>query len=69
MLHRNIIFRTDTVPDNVFSSYDGNAEQLQAWLETSCREPCRVLGIPHNSNYSWGRFFWEKNSDGSPWTK
>jgi hypothetical protein len=27
------------------------------------------LGIPHNSNYSWGHFFWEKNSDGSPWTK
>ncbi|HLG87064.1 MAG TPA: DUF3604 domain-containing protein [Alphaproteobacteria bacterium] len=69
MLHRNVIFRTDHVPDNVFSSYDGSAEQLQAWLDADCREPCRVLDIPHNSNYSWGRFFWEKNSDGSPWTK
>ncbi|HLG86783.1 MAG TPA: DUF3604 domain-containing protein [Alphaproteobacteria bacterium] len=30
----------------------------------------KVLTIPHNSNYSFGRFFWDgKNSDGTPWTK
>ncbi len=69
MLHRNVIFRTDHVPDNVFSSYDGNAEQLEQWLEEHCTGPCKVLTIPHNSNYSWGRFFWEKNSDGTPWTR
>ncbi|MFN8624745.1 MAG: DUF3604 domain-containing protein [Candidatus Binatia bacterium] len=69
MLHRNVIFRTDQVPENVFSSFDGTGEQLQQWFEVNCREPCRALTIPHNSNYSWGRFFWDKNSDGSPWTK
>lgn len=70
MMHRNVIFRTDTVPDQVFSAYDGSGEQLQAWLEKSCTGPCRVLTIPHNMNFSWGHFFWEgKNSDGSPWTR
>jgi len=70
MLHRNVIFRTDHVPDTVFSAYDGTGEELMKWLEERCTEPCRALTIPHNSNYSWGRFFWDgKNSDGSPWTK
>ena len=70
MLHRNVIFRTDHVPDTVFSAYDGTGEELQAWLEAKCTGDCRVLTIPHNSNYSWGRFFWEgRNSDGSPWTR
>jgi hypothetical protein len=70
MLHRNVIFRTDHVPDTVFSAYDGTGEELQAWLETRCREPCRALTIPHNSNYSWGRFFWTgRNSDGTAWTR
>jgi hypothetical protein len=69
MLHRNVIFRTTTVPDNVFTAYDGPGEEMMKWLETACREPCRALSIPHNSNMSWGRFFWEKNSDGSPWTQ
>ncbi len=68
-LHRNVIFRTVTVPDNVFSSYDGSGEDLMKWLEEKCKEPCRALTIPHNSNYSWGRFFWEKNSDGTEWTR
>lgn len=69
MLHRNVIFRTGTVPDTVFSAYDGTGEALQSWLEARCTEPCRALTIPHNMNYSWGRFFWDgKNSDGSPWS-
>lgn len=69
MLHRNVIFRTASVPAEVFSSFDGTGEDLMKWLETVCREPCRALTIPHNTNYSWGRFFWEKNSDGSAWTQ
>ena len=69
MMHRNVIFRTDHVPENVFSSYDGSGEELQKWLETNCTGPCRVMTIPHNSNFSWGHFFWEKNSDGTPWTQ
>jgi hypothetical protein len=69
MMHRNVIFRTDHVPDTVFSAYDGSAEDLMKWLETNCTGPCSVMTIPHNSNFSWGRFFWEKNSDGTPWTQ
>jgi hypothetical protein len=70
MLHRNVIFRTDHVPDTVFSAYEGSGEALMKWLEEKCTGPCRVLTIPHNSNYSWGRFFWEgKNTDGTPWTR
>ncbi|MBY0509258.1 MAG: DUF3604 domain-containing protein [Rhodospirillaceae bacterium] len=70
MLHRNVIFRTAQVPDNPFSAYDGVGEQLHAWLEKTCVQPCRALTIPHNSNSSAGQFFWlGKNSDGTPWTK
>lgn len=70
MMHRNVIFRSDVVPSNVFSSYDGTGEDLQRWLETQCKGDCKVLTIPHNSNASGGRFFWDgKNSDGSPWTQ
>lgn len=69
-IHRNVIFRTAAVPDTVFSSFDGSAEDLHKWLETVCREPCRALTIPHNSNASAGQIFWDgRNSDGSPWTK
>jgi len=70
MLHRNVIFGSDSVPDTVFSAYEGTGEELQKWLEEKCTGPCKVLTIPHNSNYSYGRFFWDgKNSDGTPWTK
>ncbi len=70
MLHRNVIFGTDHVPDTVFSAYEGTGEELQKWLEEKCTGPCKVLTIPHNSNFSFGRFFWQgKNSDGTPWTK
>ena len=69
-IHRNVIFRNSQVPGGVFSAYDGTAEELHSWLETTCQEPCRVLTIPHNSNASSSQIFWEgKNSDGSPWTR
>lgn len=69
MLHRNVLFRTASAPENVFSSFDGTGEDLMSWLERSCRGPCQALTVPHNSNYSWGRFFWERNSDGTAWTQ
>ena len=68
-LHRNVIFRTSQVTDSVFSSFEGTGEDLMKWLEEKCTGPCRVLTIPHNFNYSWGRFFREKNTDGSEWTR
>ena len=69
-VHRNVIFRSDDVPDRAFSSYDGTIEDLYAWLDTECEAPCRALTIPHNSNASSSRIFWEgKNSDGTPWSQ
>ena len=68
-IHRNVIFRGAQVPDRAFSSYDGTLEDLHAWLDESCRPPCRALTIPHNSNASSSQIFWEgRNTDGSPWT-
>ncbi len=70
MLHRNVIFRSDVVPDRAFSAYDGSGEDMHKWMEANCTGACRVLAIPHNINYSWGRFFWDgRNSDGTPWAK
>lgn len=69
-VHRNIIYRGDDVPDRAFSSYDGTIEDLHAWLDEECVEPCRAITIPHNSNASSSRIFWEgKNSDGTPWSQ
>ena len=69
-VHRNVIFRGDEVPDRAFNSYDGPIEDLHAWLDVECRPPCRALTIPHNSNASSSRIFWEgRNSDGSPWSQ
>ncbi len=69
MLHRNIIFRGDTVPFNVFSATDGFAEDLLRWLDTQCKGDCKVLTIPHNPNFSWGLMFGDTNSDGTPITR
>lgn len=69
MMHRNVIFRSADVPETVFSAFDGTGEDLHRWLEESCTGECRVLTIPHNPNFYWGRLYWGKNSDGSEWTK
>ncbi len=66
MLHRNVIFRNDKVPDEVFSAADGFAEDLMRWLDVQCKDECRALSIPHNPNFSWGLMFGERNSDASP---
>ncbi|MBP6278174.1 MAG: DUF3604 domain-containing protein [Rhodocyclaceae bacterium] len=69
MLHRNVIFRGNKVPTNVFSAMDGFAEDLLRWLDLQCKGDCQVLTIPHNPNFSWGLMFGESNSDGTPITK
>lgn len=69
-VHRNVIYRSDEVPGRAFSSYDGTIEDLWAWLDEECAPPCQALTIPHNSNASSSRIFWEgKNSDGSAWSQ
>jgi Protein of unknown function (DUF3604) len=69
MLHRNVIFRGNKVPTNVFSAMDGFAEDLMRWLDLHCKDDCQALTIPHNPNFSWGLMFGENNSDGTPVTK
>ncbi len=66
MLHRNVIFRSDKVPGNVFSAMDGFAEDLMRWLDIQCTGDCRALTIPHNPNFSWGLMFGDSNSNGTP---
>ena len=68
MLHRNVIFRGEVVPFNVFSAMDGFVEDLLRWLDVQCKGDCKALTIPHNPNFSWGLMFGDTNSDGSPVT-
>jgi len=68
MMHRNVIFRSDTVPAP-FSAFEGSAEQLHEYLESNCTGECAALTIPHNPNFYWGRLYWGRNSDGSEWTR
>lgn len=61
-LHRNVIYKSATVPQIPLSANDAvTPEELWAWLKKSCldsTEECDVLAIPHNSNWSSGRMFY-----------
>jgi len=62
--HRNIIFRSNIVPDRAISSFDvPNAIELWKGLEATCGEGCDFLTIPHNPNKAWGltysRYTWD----------
>ena len=62
--HRNVIFRSNTVPERAISSLDvPNAIELWKGLEATCGEDCDFLTIPHNPNKAWGltysRFTWD----------
>lgn len=69
MIHRNVIFRNDQVPDTVFGASDGFAEDLFRWLDSRCVGDCRALSIPHNSNFSWGLMFGDRNANATPVTR
>ena len=69
MLHRNVIFRSDAVPDSVFAAGDGFVEDLLRWLDTRCTGACQALSIPHNPNFSWGLMFGQSNADATPLTR
>ena len=60
-LHRNVIFKSNTVPQAALSAKDApTPEILWQWLDTTCiagSEQCDVLAIPHNSNWSSGRMW------------
>ena len=61
-LHRNVIFKSSTVPQAALSAKDApTPEQLWQWLDKTCiagNEQCDVLTIPHNSNWSSGRMWY-----------
>ena len=62
--HRNILFRSNTVPERAISSLDvPNAIELWQGLEATCGDGCDFLTIPHNPNKAWGlmysRYTWD----------
>lgn len=59
-LHRNVIFRSEAVPDWPVGYFDESFESgLWDRLTSDCLDdaPCDVLAIPHNSNISSGIMF------------
>jgi hypothetical protein len=66
-LHRNVIFRGDTVPERPMSAADIPSEEgLWQWLQTQDQQGARALALPHNSNASKGRMFPSTDSTGTP---
>ena len=61
-LHRNVIFKSGTVPQAPLSAKDADTpEQLWQWLDRTCiagSDACDALAIPHNSNWSSGRMWY-----------
>jgi hypothetical protein len=69
MLHRNVIFRGTDVTPHAISSLDVvNQKDFFNQLDAACDEPCEVLTIPHNTNYSWGLTFSRTDEDGTAYT-
>lgn len=60
-LHRNVIFRSATVPELPISFIEASsAEALWTMLDAQCSklgESCEATVIPHNSNLSLGQMF------------
>jgi hypothetical protein len=72
-IHRNVIFRNDTVPTLPTSYIEApTPQQLWSALDSQCLSGlpgCDVLSIPHSSNFSKGLMFEPTNADGSPLSK
>lgn len=69
--HRNVIFRTDTVPALPVTYMEAAApEYLWRGLAGACRaeDGCEVLTIPHNSNLANGIMFQTTDDEGAPFT-
>jgi hypothetical protein len=69
-LHRNVIFKSDSVPQYLLSSKEARKpEQLWRWLDETCiagHPDCDVLAIPHNSNWSSGRMWFPYSATDLP---
>ena len=70
-LHRVVIFRGEQVPEwgGGAAEMGHSPERLWEWLDAACTGECRVLAIPHNTNWSQGVAFAPRNSDGTPFTE
>ena len=70
--HRNVIFRSNAVPERAISSMDvPNAVGLWQGLEATCdkADGCDFLTIPHNSNKAWGLTYSRYTWDGKEYTE
>lgn len=66
-LHRNVLFRSNNVPEMPFSVTDSNKpEDLWKWMDDVRKKGSDLLAIPHNSNVSNGLMFPLVNSEGRP---
>jgi len=64
-LHRNILYRSDKVPDVPVSAFDiPREEALWEWMQEQEAAGIRSLAIPHNSNASKGLMFPDTDSGG-----
>jgi len=62
MIHRNVVFRNERVPEVPANAIDDAHDETRLWdrLERECLQAgtgCDVLAIPHNSNWSQGSMF------------
>ena len=68
--HRNVIFRSNTVPERALSSFDvPNAIGLWKGLEATCVDDCDFLTIPHNPNKAWGLMYSRFTRDAKEYTE
>ena len=66
-LHRNVIFRSDLVPEVPFSRLDSqNPEDLWRWMDSLRSAGIESMAIPHNSNGSDGQMFSLNDFYGNP---
>jgi hypothetical protein len=72
-LHRNVLFRNETVPALPASVFDEpRVRDLWEWIEKECEAAlpgCEAVVIPHNSNLSAGLMFQTTEEDGTPFTR
>lgn len=66
-LHRNVIFKGSTVPDEPFSRLTStNPEKLWEWMDMQRTAGMDSLAIPHNPNGSNGWMFQTEKFEGGP---
>lgn len=68
--HRNVIFRSNKVPERAISSIDvSSAIDLWQGLEATCGAGCDFLTIPHNPNKAWGLTYSRYTREGTAYEK